>query len=49
MYNGAVTSMRKIEGDTRAFSIMVDLHQGSALSPDQFVLLMDVLTKHVQD
>ena len=49
MYEGAVTSVRTTCGKTEEFPITIDLHQGSALSPYLFVLIMDELTAHIQE
>ncbi len=37
------------EGTTRDFSISVELHQSSAVSPYLFTLVLDELTKHIQE
>ena len=47
MYN-VVTSVRTSDGDTDDFSIMIGLHQGSALSPYLFALVMDEVTRDIQ-
>ena len=49
MYEGAVTAIRSPAGESREFPITVGLHQGSALSPYLFTLIMDELTGHIQD
>lgn len=49
MYDGAITSVRTIGGETSEFTITVDLHQGLALSPYLFALVMDELTKRIQE
>ena len=49
MYSGAMTIMRIVVGETNDFFITVGLHQGSALSPYLFALVMDELTRHMQD
>ena len=49
MYEGVVTSVRTVGGDTRDFPITVGLHQGSALSPYLFALIMDEVTRSIQD
>ncbi|KAL4196363.1 hypothetical protein AMTRI_Chr04g245790 [Amborella trichopoda] len=49
MYDEALTSVRTISGETSEFSVTVGLHQGSTLSPYLFVLVMDSLTRHLQD
>ena len=45
MYNNVVTSVRTSDGDTDDFPIRIGLHQGSALSPYLFALLMDEVTR----
>ena len=49
MYDGAITAVRTHEGQTGSFPITVGLHQGSSLSPYLFALVMDELTRHIQD
>ena len=49
MYNGARTAVRTHEGQTESFPITVGLHQGSSLSPYLFALVMDELTRHIED
>jgi hypothetical protein len=41
MYDNVVTSVRTSDGDTNDFPINIGLHQGSALSPYLFALVMD--------
>ncbi|XP_070055453.1 secreted RxLR effector protein 78-like [Nicotiana tomentosiformis] len=48
MYDGAKTRIRTIGGDSEQFLVVMGLHQGSALSPFLFALVMDVLTHHIQ-
>ena len=48
MYNNIVTSVRTSDGDTDDFSIRIGLHQGSALSPYLFALVMDEVTRNIQ-
>ena len=36
-------------GERNEFVIIVGLHQGSTLSPYLFVLVMDELTRHIQE
>ncbi len=47
MYNGAVTTVRTPTGEGSEFPITVGLHQGSALSPYLFALIMDELTREI--
>ncbi|PKU81295.1 ataxia telangiectasia mutated family protein [Dendrobium catenatum] len=49
MYAGAITCVQTQGGLTKYFPISVGLHQGSALSPYLFALVMDVLTRHLQE
>ncbi|VFQ63202.1 unnamed protein product [Cuscuta campestris] len=49
MYDGARTRVRTSGGDSESFSVGMGLHQGSALSPFLFALVMDILTKGVQE
>ena len=43
MYNNVVTSVQTSDGSTDDFPIEIGLHQGSALSPYLFALVMDVI------
>ena len=45
----SMTTVRTVVGETNDFSITVGLHQGSALSSYLFALVMDELTRHMQD
>ena len=47
-YDRFVTSMRTVGGSTEEFSIRIGLHQGSALSPYLFTIVMDELTREIQ-
>jgi hypothetical protein len=47
MYDNVVTSVRTSDGDTNDFSINIGLHQGSALSPYLFVLVMNEVTRDI--
>jgi hypothetical protein len=49
MYEGATTRVKVGEDNSEEFSITIWLHQGSILSPYLFVLVMDELTKDIQD
>jgi hypothetical protein len=48
MYDNTVTSVRTSEGDTNNFSINIGLHQGSALNPYLYDLVMDEVTRDIQ-
>ena len=48
MYEGSKTVMRCAVGTTKSFKLKVGLHQGSALSPFLFAVIMDRLTDEVR-
>jgi hypothetical protein len=48
MYKDAMTCARTCDGDTSDFPIKIGLHQGSALSPYLFALMMDEVTRDIQ-
>jgi hypothetical protein len=45
---GRLTSVRTSDGDTNDFPINIGMHQGSALSPYLFALMMDEVTRDIQ-
>ncbi|XP_072934923.1 uncharacterized protein [Epargyreus clarus] len=47
MYNNVSTRVRSLAGLSKAFEVRVGVHQGSALSPLLFNLVMDFLTKDI--
>ena len=47
MYEGSETMVRCAAGTTEIFKVKVRLHQGSALSPFLFAVIMDRLTDEV--
>ncbi|GJW90769.1 retrovirus-related pol polyprotein LINE-1 [Tanacetum coccineum] len=49
MYNGAKTRVRTSIGNTEFFSVEVGLHQGSAISPYLFALILDELSRGIQE
>lgn len=49
MHEGASTSARTQDRATDDFPIAIGLHQGSILNPYLFTLILDVLTKHIQE
>jgi len=48
MYKGSVTAVRSAVGVTDAFKVEVGLHQGSAMSPFLFAMIMDRLTDDIR-
>jgi hypothetical protein len=48
MYDNVVTSVQTSDRDTNDFPINIGLHQGSALSPYLFALVMDEVTRDIQ-
>jgi hypothetical protein len=48
MYDKVVTSVRTTDGNTNAFPINIGLHQGLALSPYLFALVIDEVTRNIQ-
>ena len=46
-YKNSVSSVRTAQGYTEEFEVKVGLHQGSALSPLLFLVLMDSVSKHI--
>ncbi|GKD20537.1 retrovirus-related pol polyprotein LINE-1 [Tanacetum coccineum] len=49
MYEGARTCVRTPTGNTEYFPVNVGLHQGSAICPYLFALILDKLTKGIQE
>jgi hypothetical protein len=49
MYDNIVTSVRTSDRDTNDVSINIGLHQGLVLSPYPFALVMDEVTRDIQD
>ena len=49
MYDGVVANVRTCRGITSDFSIIIGLHQGSALISFLFVIVIDELTRAIQD
>jgi hypothetical protein len=49
MYGNVVTSVRTSDGDTDDFPINIGLHQGLALSPYLFDLVMDEVSRDIQE
>ena len=48
MYRSCNTQVVTQKGETEYFPIEVGLHQGSALSPLLFIIIMDVLTENIE-
>jgi len=48
-YDRVVANVRTCGGITSDFSITIGLHQGSTLSPFLFAIVMDELTRAIQD
>jgi hypothetical protein len=48
MYDNVGTSVRTSDRDTNNFSINIGVHQGSALSPYLFALVMDGHKRHTR-
>ena len=49
MYEGAKTKVKSSVGLTGSIPVRVGLHQGSALSPYLFDLIMDVISQGIRD
>ena len=49
MYDGVMTSIRTPGRETNNFSFDIGPYQGSALSRFLFIVVMDELTKEIQD
>ena len=49
MYKDVKTIVRSSVGDTEKFPVKVGLHQGSALSPYLFDIVLDIITEDVRD
>ena len=48
MYRSSMTQLVIQKGETEYFAIEVGWHQGSAVSPLLFIIIMDVLTENIQ-
>ena len=49
MYDGTTTAVRCAVGVTEGFEVKVGLHQGSALSPCLFAMMMDRMTNEIRE
>ena len=47
MYEDCQTQVTTKEGNTEYFNVKVGLHQGSAISPLLFIIIMDVLASEI--
>jgi len=45
MYTGAETVVRTVYGNSNGFEVKVGMHQGSALSPLLFMIVMEALSR----
>ena len=45
MYSGAKTVVRTVYGNSKSFEVKVGMHQGSALSPLLFVIVMEAISR----
>ena len=45
MYTGAKTVVRTVNGNSKGFEVKVGMHQGSALSPLSFVIVMEAISR----
>lgn len=49
MYRACKTRVTTVAGETEDIDIEVGLHQGSALSPFLFIIIMDVITEEIEE
>ena len=49
IYSNVHTKVRSSVGETEGFEVKVGLHQGSALSPFIFNIVMDVITQDLRE
>ena len=49
MYDDSTTAVRCVVGVTEGFEVKVGLHQGSALSPCLFAIMMDRMTDEIRE
>ena len=45
MYTGAKTAVRTVYGNSKGFEVKVGIHQGSALCPLLFVIVMEAISR----
>jgi len=48
MYTGAKTVVRTVYGNSKGFEVKVGTHQGSALSPLLFVIVMEAISRELR-
>jgi len=48
MYTGAKTVVRTVYGNSNGFEVKVGMHQGSALNPLLFVIVMEALSREIR-
>ena len=48
MYQGAITRVKSTRGISEQFEVGIGLHQGSALSPFLFIMLVDTISQNVR-
>ena len=49
MYQGATTRVKSKRGISEQFEVGIGLHQGSALSPFLFIMLVDTISQDVRN
>ena len=47
MYDGALTVVRTLDGNSDSFEVKIGLHQGSVLSPSLLIIVKDVVSREV--
>ena len=45
MNSGAKTGVRRVYGNIKSFEVKVGMHQGTALSPLLFVIVMEAISR----
>jgi hypothetical protein len=48
MYEGCTTEVKTTCGETEEFHVTVGLHQGSAISPFLFLIILECLTRDIR-
>jgi len=48
MYTGAKTVVRTVHGNSSSFEVKAGKHQGSALSPLLFVIVMEAISRELE-